>query len=76
MGAPPRTPTRVPLDAALGLLDRLARLDRARRDLHLELDRHLDGQPAEVSRAYWRLLRSLDEAGLRLIEHPDTEWID
>lgn len=58
----PHTPD--PTDTSLALLDRLTRLDQARRALELELIREQDGQEAEVHKAHQHLLRVMDEVGL------------
>jgi len=53
-----------PTDTSLALLDRLTRLDLARKALELELIREQDGQDAEVHKAHQHLLRVMDEVGL------------
>lgn len=58
------TPT--PTDTSLDILDRLTRLDTARKALELELIREQDGQEASVHQAHLHLLRVMDEVGLQV----------
>jgi len=53
-----------PAETSHALLDRLTRLDQARKALEQELIREQDGQDAEVHRAHQHLLRVMDQVGL------------
>ena len=52
------------LDRSLGLLDRLERIDPTRKALQQEVALYGAGLPADVRRAYYRLLQQMHELGL------------
>ena len=55
-------------NSSLALLDRLQRLDPLRKALQDELIQEDAGLPAEVLRAYLRILRVMDELGLHVAD--------